>query len=146
MHVRLGVMLFATATASYGDGIQPGRWETVTTTESVDIPGPVACLVRKTRGQTTRSSVCVTPEQAAAGPQGALKGSQTCHIARQKATGGQFSAEMDCERDGNRSVATTDGVYTPTTFSGKTRIEVNGGKSMVMTATISSRRLGDCVK
>ena len=146
MRLLAGVSILVMLTAATYQGIQPGKWETIITTESVDIPGPMAEMFKKTRGQTTRSTVCLTAEQAAKGPQGAIGASKTCRITHQTAAGGQFSAQMVCEQGGRRSVSTTEGIYTATTFDGKTRIVVDAGTGMTMRASIISRRLGACGK
>lgn len=146
MRLVIGATAIVMLTAATYQGVQPGRWETTVTTESVDIPGPMADMFKKTRGQATRTTVCLTPEQAAKGPQGAIGASKTCRITRQAAAAGRFSAQMVCEQGGRRSVSTTDGIYTANTFDGKTRIVVDAGTGMTMQASVISRRLGACGK
>lgn len=124
--------------------IQPGQWETTSTVESVDMPGAPPQVSRMMNGKTTRASYCITPEQAAKGPQEMFKQNPSCRFTKFSMTGGAISTEMSCSQNGATMIARSQGSYTPTSYSATATMTMSGKMSMRMTSRSTGRRLGPC--
>lgn len=133
----------ATATAQT---VQPGMWETSITTDSVEMADAPPGMAQAMRGRTVKTKNCITPEQAARGPQDMLKADKSCKFARYTVAGGRLSSEMTCNSHGMKMTATSTGTFTPTSFAMKGRTVMTGDMAMTVSSTITGRRLGPCGK
>lgn len=128
--------------------VQPGQWETVVTVKSVDMPGAppqVAQMMRQRMGGApTRSRYCITPEQAAKGPQEMLKQNSSCKFSKYAVTGGVIATEMTCTQGGGTMTARANGSYTPNSFSVTSSAVMSGQMSMRIATTSTGKRLGPC--
>lgn len=124
--------------------IQPGQWEIAVTVDSADMPGAPPAVAKMMVGRTTRLQQCVTPEDAARGPQDMLNSDKNCTFTKYSMAGGKLNSEMTCKRGGSTVTATSTGSFTPTSFTATGRSVVSGQMPMTMTATTSGKRVGDC--
>jgi hypothetical protein len=123
--------------------IRPGMWEiTVRMTSMTGMPPQMQGIMG--RPQTIRN--CVTPEQARQGVRSVLQRESKgkCSFAKFRASGGTYSHEMVCTGQG-RMVMTASGTYSPTSYTGSSRMVMNGGQ-MVITGNAAGRLVGPCRK
>lgn len=126
--------------------VAPGQWEIAMTIKSIEMPGAPAGVAAMMAGKTRTIKQCITPEQAARGPQEMLKTSKTCAFTRYSMAGGKLSSEMVCKQNGMTMTATSTGNYTPTSFNAVGRSVSTGQMPMTVTSTAAGRRVGDCKK
>lgn len=124
--------------------VQPGKWEIVTTVESIDMPSAPPGIAAMMKGRPIKVSHCLTPEEAAKGPQEMMKSRKECQFTHYSMAGGKLSSEMVCKQGGGTITATTTGSFTATSFTTSGRSVMTGGQPMTMTATSVGHRLGDC--
>ncbi|ABQ70767.1 DUF3617 domain-containing protein [Rhizorhabdus wittichii] len=124
--------------------VQPGQWESTVTVQSIDMPGAPPQVAAMMKGKTTRQTYCITPEQAAKGPQEMLKQNPSCHFTKYSMTGGVISTAMTCSQNGGTMTAQANGRYGPTSFNVTSTAVMSGRMSMRMTSASSGRRLGPC--
>jgi hypothetical protein len=124
--------------------VQPGQWEATVTVQSIDMPGAPPQVAAMMKGKTTRQSYCITPEQAAKGPQEMLKQNPSCHFTKYSMMGGVMSTAMTCAQNGGTMTAQANGKYTPTSFNVTSTAVMTGKMSMRMTSAGTGRRLGPC--
>ena len=143
-HPLLFAVLAAFPALAAAQSVQPGNWEIVTTVESIELPGAPAGIAAMMKGRPLKVSHCVTPEEAARGPQDMIKARKECQFARYSMTGGKLSSEMTCKQGGSSMTTTVDGSFTATSFTTSGRTVATGGRPMTMTATTVGHRIGDC--
>ena len=134
---------FSVAVAQAVIPIRPGMWEiTVKMKPIAGFPANAAGLM--SRPQTLRN--CVTPEQARQGVQNLLKGEAkgNCSFTKFRASGGTYNHEMVCTGQ-SRMVMTASGTYSPTAYTGSTRMVMNGGQ-MIIAGNVVGRHVGPCKK
>jgi hypothetical protein len=129
--------------------VTPGQWETTVTIKSMDMPGapPQVAQMMKSRmagGKPTRTSYCVTPEQAAKGPQEMLKQNPSCRFTKFSMAGGKIATEMTCKQDGGTMTAKSSGSYTAKAFNVNSNVAMSGQMSMRMASSNVGRWLGPC--
>lgn len=124
--------------------VQPGMWESTTTIHSIDMPGAPPQVAQMMRGKATKQRYCVTPEQAAKGPQELLKQNPSCRFTKYSMQGGTVSTEMTCNQNGGTMTARGSGTYTPTSFNVSSSAVMTGQMGMRMTSTSTGRRTGPC--
>lgn len=137
-----GCLLMAPVTAQAQ--IQPGQWQATSKVQSLDMPGAPPQVAKMMNGKTTNMSYCITPEQAAKGPQEMLKQNPSCHFTKYLMAGGRISTEMTCAQKGGTMTAQANGSYTPTSFSMTSNTVMTGKMSMKMTSSSTGRRVGPC--
>jgi hypothetical protein len=126
--------------------VQPGQWEVLTTVEAVDIPGAPPAVAAMMKRKPVSVKYCITPEEAARGPQDMMKSDKSCRFTRYAMAGGKLSSEMVCTQSGATVTATREGSFTPTGFNLRARTVMSGAQTMTMTATTVGRRIGECRK
>ena len=127
-----------------GAGIQAGKWEIVTTIRTVNMPGAPPAIANMMKGKPIKVSHCITPEEAARGPQDMMKTSKQCQFTRYSMAGGKLSSEMVCRQNGGTMTSTSTGSFTATSFTASGHTVMTGGQAMTMDATTVGRRVGDC--
>ena len=155
MKLRLlaGAMLAAAtlpnvATAA-GVGITPGLWDITVTTESMEMGGMPTGVPPSMRGKAINISHCVTPADAAKGPQEMLKSRKACTFDKLTTRGNVIHAEMTCTPPvgGGTMHAVSDTTFTPTGFTSRGRTVMTGGAmAATMVATTVGKRVGACPK
>ncbi len=70
--------------------VTPGKWEIVTTVNSVDMPGAPPFVANMMKGKPIKVSHCLTPEEAAKGPQEMMKARKECRFTRYAMVGGKL--------------------------------------------------------
>ena len=141
--VAAAVSMIGIAYAQAVIPIRPGMWEiTVRMTSMTGMPPQMKGIMG--RPQTIRN--CVTPEQAREGVRSVLQRESKgkCNFTRFRASGGTYSHEMVCTGQG-KMVMTASGTYSPTSYTGSSRMVMNGGQ-MVITGSASGRHIGPCGK
>jgi len=148
-HAGLIFACALTTAAAAQAQVQPGQWETVVTVKSVEVPGAPPQMAEMMRqrmgGAPARSRYCLTPAQAAKGPQEMLKQNPSCKFTKYTMTGGVIATEMSCAQGGGTMTARANGSYTANSFSVTSSVVMTGNMSMRMTSTNTGRRLGPCV-
>lgn len=127
-------------------GVQPGQWQIAVTINSADMPGAPPAVAKMMVGRTTTLKQCITPEDAARGPQDMLKSDKNCVFTRYSMVGGKLSSEMTCKQRGSTVTAVSAGSFTPTSFTANGRSTMTGDMPMTMTSTVVGKRIGDCGK
>ena len=141
--VAAAVSLVGIAYAQAVIPIRPGMWEiTVKMKPVAGFPANAAALMG--RPQTLHN--CVTPAEAREGMQRLLRGEAkgNCRITKFRASGGTYNHEMVCTGQGNM-VMTASGTYSPTAYTGSTRMVMNGGQ-MILAGNVVGRHVGPCKK
>lgn len=137
------------ASAAANAQVQPGQWEASTTVNSIDIPGAPPQVAQMMKGQMasggrTKMTYCITPQQAAQGPQEMLKQNPSCRFSKYEMKGGRIATEMSCSQNGGTMTARASGSYTPTSFNVTSNTVMSGQMSMRMSSTSTGRRVGPC--
>ena len=125
-------------------GMQPGQWEIAQTTTAIDMPGAPPAIANMMKGRTVTIKHCVTPQEVAEGPQGAMKRAKGCTINYRAGPGGTYTSQMVCRQGASTTTASSSGRMTGTSFTGTTRLVTTGGQAMTLTSTATGRRVGDC--
>lgn len=129
----------------------PGQWETVVTMRSMEMPGapPQVAQMMKGRmagGKPTRTTYCVTPEQARQGPKDLFKQNPSCRFTKFVMAGGNVATEMVCKQDGGTMTARSSGRYTAKSYNVTASMVMSGQMSMKMSSSNVGRWLGPCKK
>ena len=125
-------------------GVSPGQWEIAVTIDSMTMQGAPAGIAQMMVGKTTRVKHCLTPTEAARGPQDLIRTDKSCVFSRYAMTGGKLSSEMACKRGGGAMTTSSSGSFTATGFTVIGRSASTGAMPMTMTATSIGRRIGAC--
>jgi hypothetical protein len=144
----LGLTLIAAPLAAYAQpaGIEPGQWEIAVTINAADMPSAPPAVAKMMVGRTTTIKHCITPEDAARGPQDLLKPGKSCTFTRYNMKGGKLDSEVVCQQGGSTVTAVSTGSFTPTGFTATGRSTTSGGMAMTVDSTSVGRRVGDCGK
>jgi hypothetical protein len=137
----IGVPALALAQSS---GVTPGQWEIAVTINTVDMPGGPAFVAKMMQGKTTRIKHCITPEEAARGPQDLLKSSKSCTFTKYSMQNGRMNSEMTCTTGGQTTTSVSSGSFTPASFTATGRSATTGQMPMTMTSSSTGRLLGPC--
>lgn len=124
--------------------VTPGQWEMAVTINTVDMPNAPPMVAKMMQGRTSTIRHCITPEEAARGPQEAMKSDKSCSFTHYSAAGGKLSSEMVCTQSRGTLTATSSGTYTATSFAATGKSVMSGSNPMTMTTTTSGHRIGDC--
>lgn len=125
-------------------GVTPGLWEIAVTINSAEMPGAPPFVARMMTGKTTRVKQCITPADAARGPQEMLKSAKGCTFTRYSMQNGRMNSEMTCSQGGQTTTSVSSGTFTPTGFTSSGRSVTTGSMAMTMTSTAVGRLLGPC--
>ncbi|MGN6817947.1 MAG: DUF3617 domain-containing protein [Sphingomonas sp.] len=139
-------------------GLQPGKWESTTTTLELTTTGmpanmPKEMIPQKPAPQTV--TACLTPEQASKGPgellQDALaklkaaKFKVDCSITNSTFAGGKILSEASCQLPTGTMTTKTSGTYSATEATYDSEASVKGGPITSVTKTHTvSHRVGEC--
>lgn len=138
------VALLGIAAAPPGPIIQPGKWENRVEILDVQMKGAPPGLAAAMKGRPMVVTSCITPKQAEAGPQAAMNADKACHFTRYSAAGGRIATELVCNRPAGTMRMTSQGSYTPTSYSVSGSGVMSGRVSMTMKSRTTGRRLGGC--
>lgn len=150
MMIGMGRLTFVLASAlslaahAQPTGINPGQWEIAVTIDSMDMPGAPAGIANMMQGKTTKLTHCLTPEEAARGPQDMLKANKSCAFTRYSMEGGKLESEMVCQQGGGEMTAVSTGSFTPDSFTANGTAVSTGAMAITMTSTSVGHRTGDC--
>lgn len=144
----LAVVLAAMPAAVFaqGAGVTPGQWEIAVTINSVNVPGQPDTIAKMMTGKTTKVTHCITPEEAARGPQDMMKTNKECKFTRYSMVGGKMNSEMVCNMGSGTMTAVSSGSFTPTSFSSTSRAVQTGPMTMTMNSSSTGRLVGPCKK
>lgn len=120
--------------------IAPGLWENSNIVTSMDAPGmPPGMMAAMKAPHTMRH--CVTPEEAARGPQEAMKHDSKCQMKNFTMAGGVYRVDMMCPNMTMHS----EGHFTPTRYNSTGTMTTSGAHGgMKMSFTGSGKRRGPC--
>lgn len=135
----------ATIALAQSATIQPGQWEMISTTKSVEMPNAPPQVAQMMVGRSSTLRRCITSQEAAAnGLREMVKANKSCTLGHFAMTGGKYDAEMTCSQGGGTMTAVTTGNYTPTTMNSTSRIIIKGPAPMTMTTSVAGKRVGAC--
>jgi Protein of unknown function (DUF3617) len=137
------LMLGLASAASAQSPVTPGKWQTVTTVESMTVPGMPPELAKSMTGKPLRAAICITPEQAAAGPRDVIgKSNGACRYRSFAAAAGRITAVMECKAGsaGTQTIAIA-GSYGPSFYDIRSKMS---GSAMQSTSRTVGKRLGPC--
>ncbi len=135
----------ATAASAEIPKILPGEWEISTTMVMKTMPNmspEVAAAIRQHQGKPVVNRHCVTPEDAARGPEAAIK-QANCTVQNSSYGGGRMAAETVCREGTNVIRSKVTGSYTATSYDIDGAMNATGNEAgpMAMTMHVSGRRL-----
>ncbi|QNQ07812.1 DUF3617 domain-containing protein [Sphingomonas alpina] len=130
--------------AAPGSHMQPGKWETRIEIIDVKMPGGPPGVAAAMKGKPKIVTACVTPEQAAQGPRAVTKADPGCKFTRYSMTNGRISSQLVCSRPRGTVTMTSEGSYTPTSYTAVGRGVMSGKAPMTITTRTSGRRIGPC--
>ncbi|WP_309644257.1 DUF3617 domain-containing protein [Phenylobacterium sp.] len=138
-------LLIAPASASaQASGVNPGQWEIAVTINAVNGGPPM--VAKMMTGKTIKVKHCISPEEAARGPQDMLKSDKSCTFNKYSMSNGKMNSDMTCRQGDTTTHTISSGTFTPTGFTAAGRATMTGAMPMTMTSTSVGRRLGDCRK
>ncbi len=146
MKILVAAILAALPLAATAQTVQPGQWDIAITTDSMtmaDMPPEVAAAMR---GKTIHVKHCITPAEAARGPQAMLGAQKECAFTKYTVLGGRMHSEMTCKQPGGLMKSVSDGTFTPTGFTATGKTVLTGNGAMTMSATTVGKRTGTCAK
>jgi hypothetical protein len=118
--------------------ITPGLWENTSTITSMDASGMPSGMAAAMKSPHTIRH-CVTPEDAARGPQEAIKHDSKCQTKNYTLAGGVFRIDMSCPNMTMHS----EGRFTPTSYSSTGTMTTSSPRGgMKMSFAGSGKRLG----
>jgi hypothetical protein len=135
----------STAAAAAAPKVLPGEWETTSrmvTQMMPNMPPQAARMMNERMGKPTVIRSCITPQQAARGPDTA-PADRNCKVIRMEYAAGRMNSVMQCNDDGQMSRMKMSGTYTPTSYAMEGQMTGSGGSAgpMAMTMHVSARRL-----
>ena len=136
----------ATIAVAQGTGVTPGQWDIAITTDSIEMEGMPPGAIDAMRGKAMHVSHCITPQDAAKGPQEMLKSNKACTIGRVTTIGNRVHAEMSCNQGGSVMSSVSDSTFSPTGFTSRGRTVMTGQTKMTVVATTVGKRIGACKK
>ena len=145
-----GLVVMATVPAlAAPPSVQPGRWESTTRIVDMVAPGLPPQALQMMKGRPITVSYCVTPEDAAQGPQKMLEQSQKnngdCKMLKHEISGNRMNAEMQCSsKDMGNSRITMQGEFAETAYNMNMAMESSGGPFQKMSSTMTAKRIGAC--
>ena len=136
-----------TMAAAQAIGVMPGQWDIAVTTESIEMEGMPPGAADSMRGKTIHIQHCITPAEAARGPQEMLKANKSCTFGKMTMIAGRVHAEISCAQPGGGMMSSiSDSTYTPTGFTSHGRTTMTGQMKMTSVATTVGKRVGACAK
>lgn len=133
--------------------LKPGQWETVIKIVSVDLPGVDFAIskgiTQKMVGQETKSSQCISKEQAAnpSAEMMAVNGAENCKFETFDIKGGTLSLKLSCGKAGETGamVMTSAGPYGGESYALDTNMTMSSPVGqMKIKAMNSAKRVGEC--
>ena len=128
--------------------IQPGQWEVRSQVTSIDMPGaPPQMLEMMRKPHVTRH--CLTPEQAAKGPQEMLKERKgECRFTRYALAGGRLDSVMQCSsKERGTMTVTSRGRYASGSYDVTSAMVMSGPRGQMKMSTVGQgKRVGPCGK
>jgi hypothetical protein len=123
--------------------VTPGKWQTTTTVESMTMPGVPPEMTRSMMGKPISVTVCISPEEAAAGPRDVIgKTNGACRYRSFSAAAGRINAVMECKAgSATPQVIEMAGSYSPTSYEISSKMT---GGAFQSTSRTAGKRLGPC--
>ena len=148
MRTIIGIALLGLATTAAAAEIPkvlPGEWQMSSTmhmTTMPDMPPQALAMMKAQQGKPSIMRYCLTPEQAAEGPEKAMARAN-CKVENFSYAGGRMTGESVCTNNGHVTRSKMTGTYSPTGYTMDGSMSSSGGKSgpMAMTMHIEGKRL-----
>lgn len=135
--------LLAGAAHAADSPVTPGKWQTTTTILSMAMPGMPPGVLKSMQAKPTTLTICITPQQAAAGPRDMISQSNgACRYRSFSAVGGRINAVMACNagQAGPQTIAIS-GSYSTAAYDITSKMR---GGAMQSSARTVGKRLGPC--
>ncbi len=133
------------AVAAAPPKILPGEWETSSSIRMQTMPNmppQVAEMMRNRMGKPIVVRSCITPEEAARGPE-TRSPDKKCKLINISYEAGRMTSEMQCNHDGAVTRIKMQGSYSPTSYEMDGQMSSSGGGAgpMAMTMHVTGRRV-----
>ena len=139
------VLASATIALAQGVVIQPGQWEMISTTKTVEMPNAPPQVAQMMVGRSSTLRRCITSQEAVAnGLREMVRANKSCTLGHFAMSRGRYNAEMTCSQGGGTMTAVTTGTYTPTTMNSTSRIMIKSPTPMTITSSVVGKRVGAC--
>ncbi|PCG14102.1 MAG: DUF3617 domain-containing protein [Sphingomonas sp.] len=124
--------------------LEPGKWEIRTQVSDLKMKNMPKGVGANPPPATM--SVCITPEQAAKGPEEMLKqAGSDCTVTSSSYTGGKMESELTCKMPGGGTMhARTKGTFSSTAFTTDQQMEITGTTEMSQKVHSEAKRVGAC--
>ncbi len=137
----------ASGVAAAPPRILPGEWETSSSVQMQampNMPPQVAEMMRNRMGKPIVVRSCITPEEAARGPETRSPDSK-CKLVNISYAAGRMTSEMQCNHDGQVTRMKMQGSYSPTSYVMDGQMSSSGGRDgsmgMAMTMHVTGKRV-----
>ncbi len=125
--------------------VLPGEWEVTSTMKMQTLPNmspKMAAMMRAQQGKPMVIRTCITPEEAARGPESRPR-DKNCKVGNMSYGGGRVAAETVCTHQGDVTRVKMNGTYTPTSYVMDGAMSGSGGSTgaMAMTMHIVGKRV-----
>jgi hypothetical protein len=125
--------------------VLPGEWEVTSTMKMQTMPNmppKMAAMMRAQQGKPMVMRTCITPEEAARGPESRPR-DKNCKVGTMTYGGGRVTAETVCTHEGDVTRVKMNGTYTPTSYVMDGAMSGSRGATgaMAMTMHIVGKRL-----
>jgi hypothetical protein len=130
--------------AGSAGGMQAGKWTMTTEVLDMKVKGmPAGMAMPKPAPVTT--SMCITADQAGAGPGGMMaKSTPGCTVSKSENSGGKLALEMSCQSAAGTVSTKVDGTYSPTEYTLNSEASTSGDHATTTKSRITAKRVGEC--
>jgi hypothetical protein len=123
--------------------VQPGKWENRVEVIDLEMPNAPVGLAQSMRGRPTTVVTCLKPDQARLGPRALLRADAGCSFSQFDTAGGKLTLRMQCDRPTGKSTIVSDGSYSATGYTIRSRSTMDGARMTIVTRT-TGRLIGAC--
>jgi len=139
-------LAISTAALAAQPMISPGEWEVNATVTEARLPGAPAAMTEAMKKPHV-SRHCLTPEQAARGPQDLFShGGSGCKLVHYSAKNGKMDGAMQCTSPTmGKMTVKTSGEYAASHYHAVSNMVVDGPRGAGrMVTEVTGRRIGKC--
>jgi Protein of unknown function (DUF3617) len=140
--------LLASTSAQSAETIRPGKWQMISKTDALSIPGMPVGLASKMQGGSMTITSCITPEQAKDNPRALFESSKgKCSYSKFNMAGGKLDSVAVCEQQGAKMTISSSGTYSATDYAMASNMVTSGKQpGMTIKTHVVGKWLGDCSK
>ena len=127
-------------------GIKPGKWENRSEILEFKMEGMPAQVLAAMKQEPFVVMSCVSPEEAANGPDLKKAMDGKCSFTKYAVTGGRIATEVTCDMPMGKLVSRGEGTYSAEEYSsaGEGSMRMSNGRTMSMKSRNSGKWVGEC--